>query len=296
MTFSFFVHPFAHLPRHQGKDGDTRRLLMTQKREEYLMFRIAAYSTTALALSLSAAAAAPAVGLAGDRTLVMFDTESLEVTGMMEVEGVTRLHGIDLRPSNNTLVGVTDDNRIVTIDTATGAATDLSTMDTELPVTDAQVVVDFNPAADRLRLMTGVTNHRVNVDTGEVAVDGDLVFESGDANEAATPMVVAVAYTNSFGQPEETAMFDIDAGLGALLQQTAPNDGILATIGDLGIAEPGDVMGFDVQTTEALDNSAWLVTNNTLYSVDLETGATTEAGPIAGAEAPIRDITFMPAM
>lgn len=260
------------------------------------MFRIAAYSTTALALSLSAAAAAPAIGLAGDRTLVMFDTESLEVTGMMEVEGVTRLHGIDLRPANNTLVGVTDDNRIVTIDPATGAATDLSTMDTELPATDAQVVVDFNPAADRLRLMTGTTNHRVNVDTGEVTVDGNLVFEAGDANEAAEPMVVAVAYINSFGQPEETAMFDIDAGLGALLQQTSPNDGILATIGDLGIAEPGEMMGFDVQTTEAMENSAWLVTNNTLYSVDLETGAATEAGPIEGAEADIRDITIMPAM
>lgn len=260
------------------------------------MFRIAACSSAALALSLSAAAAAPAIGLAGDRTLVMFDTESLEVSGMIEVEGVTRLHGIDMRPANNTLVGVTDDNRIVTIDPATGAATELSTMDTELPAGDAQVVVDFNPVPDRMRLMTGTTNHRVNVDTGEVTVDGELVFESGDANEAATPMVVAAAYTNSFGQPEETAMFDIDAGLGALLAQISPNDGILATVGELGIAEPGAMMAFDIQATEALENTAWLVTGNMLYTVDLETGAATEVGAIAGAEAEIRDITVMPAM
>lgn len=78
------------------------------------MFRIAAFSTSALALSISAAAAATGVGLTDDRTLVMFDTETLEVTGTMDVEGVDRLLGIDLRPSNNTLVGVTDDMRIVT--------------------------------------------------------------------------------------------------------------------------------------------------------------------------------------
>lgn len=260
------------------------------------MFRIAACSTTALALSLSAAAAAPAIGLAGDRTLVMFDTSTLQVTGMVEVDGVNRLHGIDLRPADQTLVGVTDDNRIVTIDPASGAVSDLSTMDTPLPETEVQVVVDFNPAADRLRLMTGTTNHRVNVDTGEVTVDGALVFESGDANEAETAQVVAAAYTNSFGTPDSTAMFDLDAGLGALLQQTSPNDGILATIGALGIEAPGEVMGFDIQTTEAMENTAWLVTNNTLYTVDLETGAASEAGAIEGAEAPIRDLTIMPAM
>ncbi len=44
--------------------------------------------------------------------------------------------------------------RIVTIDTATGAATDLSTMDTPLEVGDMPVIVDFNPMADRLRFMT----------------------------------------------------------------------------------------------------------------------------------------------
>lgn len=259
------------------------------------MFRIAAFSTSALALSLTAAAAATGVGLTDDRTLVMFDTETLEVTGTMDVEGVDRLLGIDLRPSNNTLVGVTDDMRIVTIDTATGAATELSTMDTPLEVTDMPVIVDFNPMADRLRFMTGTTNHRVNVDTGEVTVDGSLNWTAEDENSEAAPMVVAAAYINSYGTPEATAMYNIDAGLGALLQQTAPNDGTLATIGMLNVENPGEAMAFDVQTDAEGANMAWLVTNNTIHSVDLETGAATAAGTIE-AEGQIRDLAVLPAM
>ncbi|MBM3604458.1 MAG: DUF4394 domain-containing protein [Alphaproteobacteria bacterium] len=260
------------------------------------MFRIAAFSTSALVLSVTAAAAATGVGLTGDRTLVMFDTETLEVTGTLDAEGVDRLLGIDLRPSNNMLVGVTDDMRIVTIDPASGATTELSTMDTELPVADMPVIVDFNPAADRLRLMTGTTNHRVNVDTGEVTVDGSLNWAEGDENAEAVPNVVATGYTNSFGTPEGTAMYNIDAGLGALLQQTSPNDGVLETIGMLNVENPGAAMAFDVQGDAEGNNMAWLVTSNTIHSVDLETGAATPAGEITGVEGDIRDLTILPAM
>ncbi len=259
------------------------------------MLRLA-LASSALALSAAAAAAAPAVGLVGDRTLVMFDTETLAVTGTVEVEGAERLHGLDLRPSSGSVVAVTDDMRLVTLDLATGMATDLATMDVELPASDAAVVVDFNPMADRLRLMTGTTNHRVNPETGEVTVDGSLAFEAGDASEGTEPMVVAAAYTNSFGTPEETAMYDIDAGLGALVRQTAPNDGTLATIGQLGIAEATEPMAFDIQTTEDGTNTAWLVTNNVLYTVDLETGAATAQGAIVGVEGAIRDFAVLPAM
>jgi hypothetical protein len=190
-----------------------------------------AHSGSALVLWTTAAAAAPAVGLVGDRTLVMFDTDTLEVASILDVEGVERLHGLDWRPGNGTVVAVTDDMRLVTLDLATGMATDLAKMNVELPVSEAAVVVDFNPMADRLRLMTGTTNHRVNPDTGEVTVDGSLAFEAGDTNEGAAPAIVAAAYINSFGTPEATAMYDIDATIVALIRQTSPNDGTLAAIG-----------------------------------------------------------------
>lgn len=253
-------------------------------------------STAALLLAAPAVFAAPAVGLVGDKTLVMFDTETRTVSGSMEVTGVDSLVGIDLRPSNNTLVGVTPDSTVVTIDTATGAATELSKMNTPLTIGDAPVVVDFNPMADRLRFMTGTTNHRVNVDTGEVTVDGSLAFETADMHAGEAPAIVAAAYTNSFGKPEATAMYDIDATIVALIRQTAPNDGTLAAIGKLGIPDPAAGYAFDIQSTADLTNTAWLVNGATLYSVDLENGAATEAGSIEGADGDIRDITILPAM
>lgn len=260
------------------------------------MFRIAAFSTTALTLSLSAAMAAPAVGLVGDKTLVMFDTETLEVSGTMDVSGVDSLLGLDLRPSNNTLVGVTPDMVIVSIDPATGEATEMSTMDTALPVEDQPVIVDFNPMADKLRFMTGTTNHRVDVDSGAVTVDGSLDWQEGDMHVGETPAIAAAAYINSYGKPDSTAMFDIDSTIVALIQQVSPNDGTLAAIGKLGIEGTDTTYAFDVQTNADMENMAWLVNGNTLYSVDLESGAATETGMIEGVEGMIRDLTILPAM
>ena len=258
------------------------------------MTRTLLLATAASVALAGGALAAPAVGLVGDRTLVMFDTETLAVSGTMDVTGVEMLAGIDLRPADNTLIGVTTDNVVVVIDVATGEATELSTMDVPLPMDGGPVVVDFNPMADRLRYMTGTTNHRVDVDTGEVTVDGSLAFEEADANAGGAPDIVAAAYTDSFGKPEATAMYDIDATLGALVRQTSPNDGTLATVGMLGEAAVGASYAFDVQTTADGENTAWLVTGTTLSRVDLETGAATVMGEIEGAGGDIRDVAILP--
>ncbi len=252
------------------------------------------------ALAAPAMLAAPAfgdtmLGLTGDRTLVMIDPATATVTGMVDAQGVDRLLGIDLRPGNNTVIGVTNDMRIVTIDPASGETVELSQMDTPLPVADMQVVVEVNAVPDRLRLMTGTTNHRVNMDTGEVIVDGDLYFDDADANADAMPMVVATAYTNAYGQPEETAMYNIDTGLSALIRQTAPNDGTLATIGMLGVELDGPV-ALDVATTADGENTAWLAANGGIHIIDLETGAVAESWSLTGMDGELRDITVLPAM
>lgn len=248
------------------------------------------------AAATGAAQAQTALGLTGDRTLVMIDTATGAVTSSVEAQGVTRLHGIDYRPGNGTLIGVTDTQAIVTIDPATGATTEIAKMNTMLTIADgAAVIVDVNPAADRLRFMSGSQNHRVNMETGEVTVDGMLNFDPADANAAATPMVVAVAYTNSYGKPEKTAMYDIDAGLNALLQQTAPNDGTLATIGALGVTLEGPV-AMDVATTADGTNTAYVAALGGLHMLDLATGAVSGTMPITGTDQPVRDLTILPAM
>ncbi|MBO9590829.1 DUF4394 domain-containing protein [Devosia sp.] len=240
-------------------------------------------SLAAITLGATAAIAAPAVGLVGNTTLVMFDTESLEVSGSMEVTGVEGLAGIDVRPADKMLYGVSLAGEIVTIDTASGAATVKSTLSEMLPSFDG-AIVDFNPMADRLRLMaTDGTNFRVNVDDGMVTVDGSLAYEDADMHAGETPAIVAAAYINSIGKPEATAMYDIDATIVALIQQTSPNDGTLAAIGKLGFDSVANY-AFDISSTEDLTNTAYLVAGPTLYTVDLETGAATAVGEIEGAD------------
>ncbi|TZG34919.1 DUF4394 domain-containing protein [Agrobacterium sp. B1(2019)] len=258
--------------------------------------RLTLLASIALTASAGIAVSAPVLGLMGDKTLVMFDTEKPAVTKSMDVTGVDRLVGIDFRPGNKTIVGVTPDHNIVTIDLETGAATEVAKMDKMLTLADAPVVVDFNPAADRLRFMTGTTNHRVHPDTGAVTVDGALAFEDGDMHKGETPNIVAAAYTNSTGKPEKTAMYNIDATIGALIQQTKPNDGTLKAIGKLGLKEMPANYAFDIQGEEGGKNTAYLAAGKMLYTVDLETGAATEIGSITGADGELRDITVLPAM
>lgn len=249
--------------------------------------------TAASLLTFSAAHAAPVVGLMGDKTLVWLDTDKPEVTRTVELTGVDKLHGIDLRPGNGMLYGVASDGQIVSIDFQAGTATPVAKLSSTLPE-GVSASVDFNPMSDRLRIMgSDGTNLRAHPDTGEVTVDGSLAFEAGDANAEAKPKVVAIAYINSYGKPEKTAMYDINAD-GTFLQQIKPNDGTLKTIGKLGVE--GDVFAFDIQTTADGANTAWLVAGNGLYKVNLETGAAEKSADIAGATQPLRDIAVLAAM
>lgn len=257
--------------------------------------RFALAASISVIATATSALAAPVLGLSGDKTLVMFDTEKPSVTKTMDVSGVDKLVGIDYRPANKTVIGVTPDHRIVSINLETGAASEVAKMDKMLTMTQAPVVVDFNPMADRLRFMTGTTNHRVHPDTGAVTVDGALAFQDGDMHKGETPNIVAAAYTNSIGKPDKTAMYDIDATIGALVQQTKPNDGTLKAIGKLGLKDKPATYAFDIQGMEGGTNAAYLVGGKTLYTVNLETGAATEVGAISGLNGDVRDIAVLPA-
>lgn len=244
----------------------------------------------------SAAVAAPAVGLVDDRTLVWFETTTGEVMNMVDVDGVERLHGIDVRPADGMLYGVAGNGALVTIDLDTGMATEGEMLSEMLPE-GVTASVNFNPVADRLRVMgSDGTNLRINVDTGETLVDGSLHFDDGDMNADAEPNVVATAYTNGVPMetPETTSMWDVDASLGALLRQTAPNDGTLATIGMLGVDADHYAIDFEVRGMD--DNVLWMVAGNGIYTVDIETGEAVMEAELDGVEGTVRDIAILPAM
>ena len=243
-------------------------------------------ATTALA---GAAQAETVAALVGDDTIAVVDTAQKKVTKTMKVSGASgKLVGIDVRPTDGMLYGVTTDGVIWTID-ASGKATQKSKLDMAMP--SGAITVDFNPAADRLRVIgADGMNLRINVDDGKVTKDGDLKFAEGDMHKGKTPKVVAGAYTNSMKGAKETILYDIDAS-GALVKQAPPNDGVLNSVGMLGM-EAGNV-AFDIVASDTT-SEGWLMNGKTLYKVDLATGKASEVGMIAGVDGTVRDIAAMP--
>lgn len=148
---------------------------------------------------------------------------------------------------------------------------------------DGELGIDFNPAVDRLRVLVGEVNLRLNPNNAATAAtDGALAYVDGDENDGDTPVVTAGAYTSDVrgGVAKATALYDIDTAADALALQTPPNDGVLVTIGALG-ADLGDVNGFDLSR----DGVGYVVGSNAilpaqLYTVDLGTGAVTSAGQL----------------
>jgi hypothetical protein len=238
----------------------------------------------------SAASAASIIGLVDGKTLVWVDPATRKVSGKADIKGAANVVGIDVRPADGMLYAVTADGGIYTVDAKTGAATMKSKISEAVKGTIT--VVDFNPAADRLRVITSDgANLRINVDDGKTTVDGTLKYKDGDAQAGKTAKVIAGAYTNSSNpKPAATALYDIDEA-GHLLTQAPPNDGILNTVGMLGVKIDGPV-AFNI-VNKGEDNAAWLVTGGTLYSVDLKSGKATAAGKLEGVTGKLTDIAWI---
>jgi hypothetical protein len=240
-----------------------------------------------------AATAATVAGLVDGKWIAWIDTDAKKVTGKVTVDGGASLVGLDVRPANGKLYGLTPEGAIVIVDAKTGKWEKKSQLSEKLPVGET-ISVDFNPAADRMRIITsnGISL-RVNVDDGKAIVDGALKYAETDPNKGKTPKVTAVGYTNSFAGTKETALYDIDVASGMLLKQAPPNDGIVSGVGKLGIALDGPV-AFDIRTDGKGGNVGWLLAGGTLYTVDIATGAAKPLGAIAGLDGKVTDIAILP--
>ena len=121
---------------------------------------------------------------------------STPITGLGGGENVL---GIDFRQTNGKLYAATTAGRVYTIDPTSAVATLVSNLapdatDTTNPfamLAGNAFGVDFNPVADRLRIVSDTGQSlRINVDTGFVTTDTNL--------NPGTPQVVAVAYRASY--------------------------------------------------------------------------------------------------
>ncbi len=240
----------------------------------------------------TAAQAGSIIGLVEGKWIATIDPGTRKVVAKGDIKGVSRLIGIDVRPADGMLYGVSNDGAIVTIDPKSLQATPKSKLSETLKP-GVTATVDFNPVADRMRLMgSDGANLRVNVDDGKATVDGSHKYKEGDPNAGKTPKVVAGAYTNSVKGAQSTALYVIDATTTSLAMQAPPNDGVLNTIGDLGLKLAGAV-AFNIVAAAPDKNEAWLTHGGVLYAVDLKTGKATMAGKIDGLPGFLTDIAWM---
>ncbi|MBD2536207.1 DUF4394 domain-containing protein [Nostoc flagelliforme FACHB-838] len=228
------------------------------------------------------AAAVSLVGLTEDNNLVLFDSSNPTSNSTVSVTGVDgTLLGIDRRPANNLIYGLTNTNNIYTINPFTGAASFVSILSSAF--TGGTISgVDFNPVPDRLRVVgSNDQNYRINVDTGAVIVDGTLNPED--------PNITAVAYTNVDNNPATgTILYDIDYVTDTLSIQNPPNNGTLGLVGSLGL-DIISAAGFDIFTDNGVNTAFAALTpastsGSNLYTIDLTTGAATSVGAISSGK------------
>src|SRR5262249_3081126 len=184
--------------------------------------------------------------------------------------------------SKGVLYGFTNGGRLYTINTVTGAATQVGTT----PITvNGKAKIDFNPVPDKLRVVTDQTqNLRVDPDLGTlINADPSLT----DPGSGKTPVLIGNAYTNSFPGAKTTSLFGITADGNLVVQGSAggapnsPNGGVLTTIGATGL---GAITGAAPMDFDGEANDGVFAANvngmTQLYSINYLTGAATALGPI----------------
>ena len=240
-----------------------------------------------------------AFGLTTGNALIRFNTATpAMVLGRATLSGLQAgetLLGIDFRPANNTLYGVGSSGRLYAVNPTSGAARMVGAGPLDPAPRSSALGVDVNPVPDRLRVVgTDGQNLRVNMDTLDVIVDGALAYAAGDRNAGARPNVVAAGYTNNMAGAQTTMLYVIDSGLDVLALQNPPNDGVLNTVGPLGL-NAADMAGFDVAPGTGTAYAALTpagASASSLYMVDLSSGAARAVGPIGGGQ-PLRGLALV---
>ncbi len=228
------------------------------------------------------------IGLTDDGRLVSFRADSpRKVRDIAAVTGLagndTELVGIDFRVQDGKLYGVGNGGGVYTIDTTTARAQLVNTL--TVPLDGTTFGVDFNPAADRLRIISDTgQNLAHNVNAGGVtAQNATLTYTAPPAQPVPATGLSGAAYTNNDVAPDgastATTLFDVDTTMDQIVIQSPPGNGILVATGKLGF-DAGPSAGFDIYSqvvrgvTVANRAFATLSVNGkySFYGVNLTTG------------------------
>ncbi|MFS8102469.1 DUF4394 domain-containing protein [Lentzea alba] len=234
-----------------------------------------------------------AFGISSDGTLMAtFTTDRPQVLDWVRqiqgFSGDTAAIGLDFRVQDGLMYLVGNKGGIYTVKLPTPPATDpVITKVSQLTIAlyGTNFGVDFNPAADRLRVTSdNGQNLRHDLNTHTTVADTTL---STPPTPGATKGVTAAAYTNNDLNPgTATTLFDIGTGTDQVLIQSPANNGTLAPTGSLTVDAAANA-GFDIFSTlsggKAVSAAgfATLVTpdgSTSLYSVNLLNGTATHIG------------------
>ncbi|MFJ1958163.1 DUF4394 domain-containing protein [Streptomyces microflavus] len=229
-----------------------------------------------------------AIGLTSDQRLVEFTVDrpagTRTIGKVSGLRGDTKVVGIDFRVQNEKLYGVGDKGGVYTLDTTNARAVKVSQLTVAL--SGRQFGVDFNPAANRLRVISNTgQNLRHNIDDSAAPLgtttDGTLTNPTTPPSTAMG--VTGAAYTNNdLNAATATTLFDIDTMADRVSLQSPANAGTLAPTGNLGV-NAGPDAGFDIHTSPKNGTNhgfATLISGGAtrLYYVDVLTGAVQDLG------------------
>lgn len=257
-------------------------------------------------LSVACEQQRPAYALTSTGRILGFDSaEPTKIDTDVRVSGLAAgesLVQIDYRAASNSYYCLTSELRLCTVNPATGA---VSIVNATAFTTETLVgpVIDFNPAADRLRVIASEQNLRVNPNDGTlVATDADLFFDSGDVNDGRTPQLAAIAYDRNQSGATITTLFGLDVTTQSLVRvgskngtPDSPNTGRLFTIAALGTAFTSSA-GFDIEPDGDTAYAALAASGAgaALYRINLSDGSVDRVGVIDDGDRSIIALTIGP--
>jgi len=209
--------------------------------------------------------------LTSTNSLIKYDGDnpgrSVATTGITGLASGELIVSIDFRPGTGQLYGISNASKLYILNTNSGAATQVGTTAFTPVLTGTKVSIDFNPAADRLRVITdNGQNLRIHPETGAVAATDPAI------NGVPSASVTGAAYTNSKAGTTSTELYNIEATTKQLYKQADPNAGTLTEVGSLNVDITGSA-AFDISP----DNDEAVAVLNTsggagLYTISLSTG------------------------
>lgn len=221
------------------------------------------------------------VGLTSDQRLVGFRVAHPDdIWSFGRVAGLSKdrkLVGIDFRVQNGKLYGVGDKGGVYTVNSRAKA---VKVSQLTVALSGRHFGIDFNPAADRLRVISDTgQNLRHNIDDPAAprttTTDGTLTNPTTPPSTALG--VTGAAYTNNdLDATTATSLFDVDTVNDRVSLQSPANAGTLAPTGNLGVSA-GPSAGFDIYYRPSTGSNRGFAALSTggkqrLYRVDVLNG------------------------